>query len=199
LPDVQRVFDEVAFWDVYYEHCSYFTRESLVTAFELAGMKVLDCRLVYDDQYLVIEARLGDRILPADGSGDAVVRSSLEFATAFVEQSARCRANLERAAAAGNRVAIWGASSKGSALLNTLELGDLVAYAVDINPNMRGKFMVGTGHQVRSPEDLPAEPPDVVVIMNPVYIEEISRTLEELGVSARVFTINDLLQTEIAV
>ena len=25
LPDVERVLREVAFWDVYYEHCSYFT------------------------------------------------------------------------------------------------------------------------------------------------------------------------------
>jgi hypothetical protein len=25
LPDVLRVLEEVAFWDVYYEHCSYFT------------------------------------------------------------------------------------------------------------------------------------------------------------------------------
>ena len=33
LPDSRRVFDEVAFWDIYYEHCSYFTPGSLARLF----------------------------------------------------------------------------------------------------------------------------------------------------------------------
>ena len=33
LPDVKRVLDEVAFWDVYHEHCSYFSLGSLARLF----------------------------------------------------------------------------------------------------------------------------------------------------------------------
>jgi hypothetical protein len=198
LPDVQRVFDEVAFWDVYYEHCSYFTQASLVAAFERAGLAVLDCRLVYDDQYLVIEAVAGDREAPVPGAGASVLESGRRFASAFVEQTAQCEANLAVLARDGSKVAIWGASSKGSALLNTIGSPDRVAYAVDINPNMRGKHMVGTGHQVRAPRDMVDDPVGSVIVMNPVYRAEIAATLESLGLAPRLFTINELLTTQVA-
>ena len=58
VPDVLRVLREGAFWDVYYEHCSYFAarlaRRPLPRA---AGFEVLANRLDFDDQYLVLEAR----------------------------------------------------------------------------------------------------------------------------------------------
>ena len=57
LPDVRRVLDEVAFWDVYYEHCSYFSAGSLARLFRATGFEVLDLALDYDDQYLLLEAR----------------------------------------------------------------------------------------------------------------------------------------------
>ena len=36
LPDQERVYDECAFWDIYYEHCTYFTNGALERLF-------LDC------------------------------------------------------------------------------------------------------------------------------------------------------------
>jgi SAM-dependent methyltransferase len=57
LPDVQRLLDEVAFWDIYYEHCSYFSVGSLARLFEASGFEVMDITLAYDDQYLILEAR----------------------------------------------------------------------------------------------------------------------------------------------
>jgi hypothetical protein len=59
LPDMGRILEERAFWDIYYEHCSYFTAGSLARAFGKAGFDVLDVYKVYDGQYLLIEARPG--------------------------------------------------------------------------------------------------------------------------------------------
>ena len=73
------------------------------------------------------------------------------------------------------RVAIWGAGSKGVAFLTTLGVRSEVAFAVDINPHKHGFFMPGTGHEVVGPERLREAPPDVVVVMNPIYVEEIRR------------------------
>lgn len=196
LPDVERVLAEVAFWDVYYEHCSYFTRATLITAFELAGLEVLECSRVYDDQYLVIEAQLGEVRPPRLGIGEAMLEDARRFAAEFDEQVTRAQKNIA-VLADDRRVAIWGASSKAVALLNALQIDQEIAFAVDVNPHMQGKYMVGSGHRVVAPADLVEDRPDTVVIMNPVYQAEIAATLDALKLSPRLLTVNDLLRTEL--
>ncbi|MGB7859310.1 MAG: class I SAM-dependent methyltransferase, partial [Acidimicrobiia bacterium] len=53
IPDTERILDEGAFWDVYYEHCSYFTLSSLGNLFRSKGFDVLRLDKGYDDQYLL--------------------------------------------------------------------------------------------------------------------------------------------------
>jgi len=57
---------------------------------------------------------------------------------------------------------------------------------VDINPYRRGMFMPATGHEVVAPEFLQVVQPDVVVIMNPIYIGEIAEQLQALGVQSEL-------------
>ncbi|WP_373295113.1 methyltransferase domain-containing protein [Halioglobus japonicus] len=57
LPDVLRVLREGAFWGIYYEHCSYFSETSLRRIFERCDFEVLDSRLEYDDQYIMLVAK----------------------------------------------------------------------------------------------------------------------------------------------
>ena len=61
-----------------------------------------------------------------------------------------------------------------------------LAGAVDINPHKHGKFLPGSGLEVVSPESLVGAPPDLVVVMNPVYVEEITMQLAELGLHPEV-------------
>lgn len=189
LPDVRRVLDDVAFWDVYYEHCSYFSAGSLARLFRRCGFRVLDVALEYDDQYLLLEAAPGgDDQMPRDLEEDVVtiVTSVSHFEAMFPVIVERWRRDLSEAAARGDRVAIWGAGSKGVSYLTTLEVGPEVTCAVDINPFKRGKFMPGTGHPVVAPEDLMVDPPDVVIAMNSAYEDEIRAKLGELGIRAEV-------------
>ena len=61
IPDVGRVLREGAFWDIYYEHCSYFTPGAQARLFRQEGFAVTELRLVYDDQYIILFAELGGR------------------------------------------------------------------------------------------------------------------------------------------
>jgi SAM-dependent methyltransferase len=190
LPDVVRVLREGAFWDVYYEHCSYFSPGSLARLFRRSGFDVLALEYDYDDQYVVLEARPGPgdgERLPLEERPEQLAQEVERFLATVRAATARWRRALAEAAGRGQRVAIWGAGSKGVSFLTTLAAGGEVAYAVDINPFKSGKFLAGTGHRVLAPEALPAEPPELVIAMNAVYVDEIRARLSSLGLGgARV-------------
>jgi SAM-dependent methyltransferase len=187
LPDVKRVLEEVAFWDVYHEHCSYFSLGSLARLFRRTGFEVLHLELDYDDQYLLIEAR-PSATTPAPGE-PFPVEDDLELLTRAVDKYATevgalrdsWRTRLADLRASGGRAVIWGAGSKGVSFLTNLGLRDEIEYAVDINPYKTGKFMAGTGHEIVGPEFLVGYRPDLVIAMNPIYLGEIRAKLDELG------------------
>lgn len=188
LPDVRRVLDEGAFWDVYYEHCSYFSAGSLARLFRRVGFEVLAVWPAYDDQYLIIEARPSAR--PEQGGpfplGDdrrAVAEAADRFALVHERMIGRWRSRLRRVALSGGRSVIWGAGSKGVAFLAALGVeASQVCAAVDVNPFKQGKYMAGSGHRIVAPKELTRLRPDLVIAMNPVYLDEIRDELTDLGV-----------------
>ena len=70
------------------------------------------------------------------------------------------------------------------AYLTTLgEIGG-IDLAVDVNPHKQGKYLAGTGKRTIAPAELLDVRPDVVIAMNPVYLDEIQASLDALGVAA---------------
>lgn len=197
LPDSYRVLRDRAFWDVYYEHCSYFTMGSLARLFRKAGFDVLKLERDFDDQYLLIEARpsasipaTSDALAEEDDFADvlsAVEAYELEIAADLEGR----RSALAKRTDAGQRVVVWGGGSKGVAYLTSLGLAHEVRHAVDINPYKQGKFMAGFAQAVVGPEALVSLAPDVVVVMNSIYVDEIKARLVELAVPAMVTTTDD--------
>jgi SAM-dependent methyltransferase len=192
VPDVARVLREVAFWDVYYEHCSYFTTDSLAGLFRRTGFEVLDETYEFDDQYLVIEARAGEEPNGNDGSRDAaaaVVAAALDYGQRLPGRLEGWRRQVSEVVEAGGRVALWGSGSKGVAFLTSLGFEWEIEDVVDVNPFRQGKFMVGTGQQIVPPDALQALRPDLVIAMNPIYLTEIQSSLDALGVGARLVAV----------
>ncbi len=197
VPNARYVLRDLAFWDVYYEHCSYFSAGSLARLFRSCGFRVLDVAVEYGGQYLTIDAAPDEDASTACASAAeeavAEVRADAEYFAASVPASiARWRAMLAEMAGAGTRVVLWGGGSKAVAFLNTLDIRREVEYAVDINPFKAGTFLAGTGQQVVPPEFLKEFRPGVVVLMNPIYRQEVEQTLEHMNVAARVITVLDV-------
>lgn len=195
IPNARYVLCDVAFWDIYYEHCSYFTKGSLARLFRRNGFEVRDLWTAYDDQYLMIEAR---PVTATSGAGALADEESpaetMQMVDYFVEhyeaKRNEWRRKLEEMKSAGQKVALWGGGSKGVAFLTTLNQSlDDIAYAVDINPIKTGTFMAGTGQEIVSPAFLVDYKPDVVIIMNPVYLDEITRDLHALGLAPVIYTL----------
>lgn len=189
VPDLERVLVERAFWDIYYEHCTYFTLGSLARLFRRCRFDPTRLWKGFDDQYLMIEA------LPGDGTGGerfeaegdlARTREQVaSFRSDIANKFASLRAELERLRERGP-VVLWGSGSKAVSYLNTLGVRDELEYVVDINPHKHGKFLAGTGHEIVGPEFLREYRPAGVIVMNPIYVPEIRAQLHSLGLDPEV-------------
>ena len=80
-----------------------------------------------------------------------------------------------------------GMPSSGIKLLES-ELG-VVCHVVDINPHRCGHSMSGTGHPIVAPAELETLKPDVIIVMNPVYRDEIVADLNSMGLEPDVLTL----------
>ena len=58
--------------------------------------------------------------------------------------------------------------------------------AIDLNTRKHGLHVAGTGQVVRPPEYLKDFKPDMVIITNPVYREEIRKDLNEMGLDPEI-------------
>jgi SAM-dependent methyltransferase len=190
VPDMTRVLRERAFWDIYYEHCTYLTAGSLARLFQSTGFEIIELVRDFDDQYLWITAR------PTDGpttpslaleSDLAVTAADVASFRAQAPNDVRAGRDLIRSLAAeGRKPVLWGAGSKAVALLTTCGIGPEIECLVDINPHKAGKFLPGTGHPVVAPEFLREYQPQLVIAMNPVYQDEIRQHLSALAVAADI-------------
>ena len=169
LPDVVRELRDGAFWDMYYEHCSYFCPGSLARVFRETGFDVERIWYEFGDQYLMLTAK------PAEGRTEASLdeERDLEAMTAMVDAFTDvCGRSLSKwgellrtRKAAGERIAPWGGGSKAVAFITTLGVEAEVDQVVDVNPHKHGRFLPGAGHEVIGPERLKEAPPQLVVVL----------------------------------
>lgn len=193
VPDTRRVLRELAFWDIYYEHCSYFTGDSLARLFRSSGFEIINLSLDFNDQYLLIEAKPAIRPSQKGSPLETGLQQTAQDVDYFFNQIARklakWRAYINLLCMQGKRTVIWGSGSKCVAFLTTLGVGSEIGAIVDINPHRHGKFMPGPGLQVQSPEFLKEYQPDEVIVMNPVYQNEIKQMLHEMNLNPKVITV----------
>jgi SAM-dependent methyltransferase len=196
VPDVSRILKDGAFWDIYYEHCSYFSAVSLKRLFTGTGFAIQRTWTGYDGQYLMILARPAEHkfdVTPGDEEGvDTIIRTCDSFAAVAALSRTAWVSRLRNWAATGQRTVLWGSGSKAVAFLTTLGVHDEVEHVVDINPYRVGKFLPSTGQRIVAPAFLREYLPDNVVIMNPVYLREVEQELARQRCKPKVYTILDL-------
>lgn len=194
VPSTRFILENHAVWDVIYEHCSYFSSDSITWLLAQCGFKVTTLYEDFGDQYLCVEAvcaraAQGTVFAPSKVNALTTLLQDLELSTR--DMLTRWEDWFRQAAQDDKRVVVWGAGSKGVTFLNLLRRQGSVRYAVDLNPHKQGKFVAGTGQEIVRPEFLQYYRPDYVVIMNDIYRSEISETLRSLQVAAEVLSVQN--------
>lgn len=185
VPNVSLILRDLSVWDIIYEHCSYFCPTALAKVFEKCGFVIHNLSEAYEGQFLGIEA------FPKNGAEDPEPRFSDDvtwmtnavraFSDVYRKRISAWQENLNEFEHLGKRVVLWGAGAKGVSFMNMLKIYDRIEYVVDINPNKQGKHVAGTGQKIISPEFLQNYLPDILIITNPIYMNEIKHQVHALG------------------
>lgn len=146
-PSLEWILEKGAFYDFFYEHCNYFTKQSLEILFYRANFSVLEIIKSFNEQYFLI------------------------FAKAKNTASAPNIMLLKKDLSPYKNIAIWGAGAKGVTLANELRGAVCV---IDINPNKQNCFIPKCALEILSPDSAFLKYKiDLILVMNPNYESEI--------------------------
>ena len=177
-------------WDIIYEHCGYFTASSLAYVFVACGFQVDEVEETFGQQFLTLYGTLaGNNTKSAFNEGVSIQKISdyvVDFSSRYREKIEYWQTFLSDAKQTDQRIVVWSAGSKGNTFLNVLKDYAAIDYVVDINPRKQGKYIAGTGQKIVPPEFLQGYRPDTILLMNPLYREEVLAMCAEINVSADI-------------
>lgn len=167
------IIEHTAFWDLYYEHCNYFTHESFAAYFNKS-----QSGLLFNGQYLYLIADLKD-LKTKDQYLASAKKHPLNFNN-FNETINRYRKNLE-----GKKdIALWGAGAKGVTFANLIDPNlEMISCLIDINPKKQNQYIAKTAHKIISPTELKEFALKDILVMNGNYFNEIQSFTSSLGIN----------------
>jgi SAM-dependent methyltransferase len=190
IPYLREFIDKVEFDTIYHEHLCYFSLRALEQLFSRHGLTIVDLeRIPIHGGSLRVFASpsIGPDGADAERSGAVVGLLRAEddwgvsdFATyeGFAEKVANLRSRLRETLgelkAHGKRIAAYGASAKGSTLLNYCGIGtETLDFVADRSTVKQGYFTPGTHLPILSPTHLLEAMPDYVLLLTWNFAGEI--------------------------
>ncbi|MDA1249845.1 MAG: class I SAM-dependent methyltransferase [Planctomycetota bacterium] len=183
-PYLKDLIDHVEFDTIYHEHLCYFSLTALDRLFRSHDLEIVHVeRLAIHGGSIRIHAMpLGAE--PIRESVKALLAEEAEWVddaasyASFGQRVEKLRDDLvgllDRLKSENKRVAVYGASAKGSTLLNFFGIGkDQIDYVVDRSTVKQGHYTPGTHLKIYDPERLSEDQPDYCLLLTWNFAEEI--------------------------
>jgi SAM-dependent methyltransferase len=184
-PYAKDMIDQVEFDTIYHEHLCYFSLTALDRLFARHGLRVVDVERVWihGGTLRFTSAHAGaaepsravlDLLAEEQSWGVDQLEFYRDFARRVEELKRSLREQLATLKARGRRLAAYGASAKGSTLLNYFGVGrEALDFMVDRSPHKQGFYSPGTHIPILAPEHLLEAMPDYVLLLTWNFAEEI--------------------------
>ena len=185
VPYVKDLIDHCEFDTIYHEHLCYFSLTALDRLFRRHGLVIRDVeRISIHGGTLRIFASRADWATPSDAVKALLAEEAAwgvdreDFYRGFGAKVERLRAALLELLgglkAEGRRIAAYGASAKGSTLLNFFGIGaDTLEFVVDRSTVKQGRYTPGTHLPILAPEKVLELRPDYLLLLTWNFADEI--------------------------
>ena len=187
VPNIMFTLKRSGVWDLIYEHSSYYSADSLGRLFHDRGFEIFHIAETFAGQFLIVEAGPGtdSAASPPEKRADSPEMTAYitSFRQALKDTLQVWGDAVDRIGRWRKRAVIWGAGAKGATFVNLLPLGGIIEYLVDINPHKEGKYIPGAGLRIVGPEFLADYRPEIIIVMNSVYMQEIREMTTRIGLS----------------
>ncbi len=199
-PYLHDMIENVEFDTIYHEHLCYFSLTALDRLFRRHGLTIIDV-----EKLAIHGGSLRIFAVPRGASAVSLAVTNMLAAEAkWVESEAFYLRFGERVAglrdkllgllrhlkADNKRIAVYGASAKGSTLLNFFGIGsDLLEYVVDRSTVKQGYFTPGTHLKIHCPQRLVEDRPDYCLLLTWNFAEEILHQQREYRANGGKFII----------
>jgi len=183
VPNIFPTLEQQTSWDIIYEHCTYFSIGSLARLLSQAGFRVTHAHETYERQFITVEATTDSSVADRSAEFDdmrELTEAVEKFDIAWRKRLADWTERLAQAKREGKRVAMWGTGARGVNFLNLVDPDRTIGCAIDINPRKHGLHVAGTGQVIAPPSALVDFQPDLVIIMNGIYQDEIRTSLAKM-------------------
>lgn len=184
-PYVKDLIDSREFDTIYHEHLCYFSLTALDRLFTRHGLAIADVRRVPIHggslQVHVMRAEMAARGAAAQALLDEEAAWGVDdfvfyagFARAVEALRADLRALLGGLKAQGRTIAAYGASAKGSTLLNYFGIGaETLGFVADRSTYKQGRYTPGTHLPICAPTKLLEAQPDYTLLLTWNFAAEI--------------------------
>lgn len=184
-PYVKDMIDHVEFDTIYHEHLFYYSLTSVSRLCTQVGLQVIDVEYlpIHGGSLRYTIARAGNAV-PASMVSKLLLEEQawgVDKAETYRPFAARVEAlkrelvsYLRQAKQSGKRIAAYGASAKGTTLLNYCGIGvEFIDFVVDRSPHKQGRYTPGTHLKIEPPQALYDRKPDEVLLLSWNFVDEI--------------------------
>ncbi|MBU3666396.1 MAG: methyltransferase domain-containing protein, partial [Chthoniobacterales bacterium] len=187
FPWAHEMVKNLEFDTIYHEHVFYFHATSLVPLFARHELEMVQIeKLAIHGGSLRVHIAHKNAAKP-DPSVSEILTEEASAGVGGPEYGSRFRDNvlhlrqqlndeISRLKSAGSKVAAYGASAKGSTLLNFFGIGrESLDFVVDRSPHKQRRFTPGTHLPILDQEALKKHKPDVTLLLTWNFAEEIAK------------------------
>ena len=166
VPSLEHLLTPGGFYDITRDHIAYYSKDTLAFLLQKNGFDVIEQGEISPIYiYAIVKKRL-----PID----------LKSIWADVEPLAeQMRKFAVKATSNGKKLAVWCAGHFAFTILSISGIGSMVSYIIDNAEFKKGRYAPASHVPIVGVDHYQVEPADTILILGPIYVEEIMKEIRE--------------------